>query len=64
MKGSKFVPHVLKEISSSVKPKTSFGISLDNDVSKSSCRLGEENNNTVIKKLCYLCMPFVEKVSA
>jgi hypothetical protein len=49
IKGSKFVPHVLKEISSSVKPNNSFGISLDNDINTSTCRLTEENNNTIIK---------------
>jgi hypothetical protein len=49
LKGSKFVPHVLKEISSSVKPNNLVGNFPDNDINTSTCRLREQNNNTINK---------------
>jgi len=54
MKGSKFAPHVLKEMPSSVEPNNSFGICLDNDINTSTCRLTEENNNTIIKFMIHV----------
>jgi hypothetical protein len=41
MKGSKLVPHILKEISSSVKPNNSFGIFLNNEITQA--RVGSGN---------------------
>jgi hypothetical protein len=54
MKVNKFIPHVVKEISSYVKPNNSIGISLDNNINTSTRRLREENNNTIIKN-CDTC---------